>query len=206
MQPRHADRAHRSRSAEAQGHHVLQVRHDAARRRDPAAARDDGPRDVQRGVHRRRARARRRHDRRPQQRLGRRRTRRSWPSAPGLGTGGSGAVGHRVPGSDRGPARATASATTSARSAPAAPAAAVGRAASGSSSWRRSSARTTTRSIRQKLAQLYTLQQIGRILGAAHEVARAAHRRRAEHREADDERPAPAPARSRQRDHRRRTA
>ena len=57
LQPRHADRAHRSRPAEAQGHHVLQVRHDAARRRDPAAPRDDRPRDVQRGVHRQRARA-----------------------------------------------------------------------------------------------------------------------------------------------------
>ena len=70
QQRRHADRAHRSRPPEAQGHHVLQVRHDAARRGDPAAARDDRPRDVQRGVPRQRDRARRRHDRRPQQRLG----------------------------------------------------------------------------------------------------------------------------------------
>ncbi len=36
-EPRHADRAHGSRAAEAQGHHVLQVRHASTRRRDPAA-------------------------------------------------------------------------------------------------------------------------------------------------------------------------
>ena len=82
QQRRHADRAHRPRSPEAQGHHVLQVRHDAARRRDPPAARDDRPRDVQRGVHRQRARARRRHDRRAQQRLGGREHHARCPSAP----------------------------------------------------------------------------------------------------------------------------
>ena len=43
------------------------------------------------------------------------------------------------------------------------------------------------------------------VLGAAREVAESAHRRRAEHRQADDERPAAPAARGRQRDHRRRT-
>ena len=60
--------------------------------------------------------------------------------------------------------------------------------------------------IRQKLAQLYTLQQIGRYSALRDEVAAQRHRRRAEHRQADDERPAPPAARGRQRDHRRRTA
>ena len=44
------------------------------------------------------------------------------------------------------------------------------------------------------------------VLGAARQVAEPAHRRRAEHREADDERPAAPAARGRQRDHRRERA
>ena len=63
--------------------------------------------------------------------------------------------------------------------------------------------RNTERPIRQKLAQLYTLQQIGRYSALRAKTAEPAHRRRAQHRQADDERPAPPPARSRQRDHRR---
>ena len=55
--PRHAARPHRPRRAQAPGHHLLRVRHAPARRRDPPAARDDRPRDVQRGVPHRRARA-----------------------------------------------------------------------------------------------------------------------------------------------------
>ena len=55
--PRHAARPHRPRRAQAPGHHLVRVRHAPARRRGPAAARDDRPRDVQRGVPHRRRRA-----------------------------------------------------------------------------------------------------------------------------------------------------
>ena len=97
-----------------------------ARRRDPAAARDDRPRDVQRSVHRQRARARRRHHRRAQQRLGR---------GEHHADGGARRARHRRfrrARATRSRARSrasstTASATTSARSAPAAPAAAGSR-------------------------------------------------------------------------------
>ena len=51
--------AHRPRCAEAQGHHVLPRRHDVAGHRHPPAARDHRRRSVQRGVLRRRVRARR---------------------------------------------------------------------------------------------------------------------------------------------------
>ena len=60
----------------------------------------------------------------------------------------------------------------------------------------------TDPNIRQKLAQLYTLQQIGRFSSLRAKSPESAHGRRAEHRQADDERPAPPAARGRPRDHR----
>ena len=55
--------------AEAPRHHLRHRRHDGAGHRHPAAARDDRPGDVQRGVPRRRVRARRLRDRRGRRRL-----------------------------------------------------------------------------------------------------------------------------------------
>ena len=66
----HAPRPYRSRRAQAQGHHVVRVRHAPARRGGAAAARAHRPHDVQRGVPQRRARPRRRGDRRAQPRMG----------------------------------------------------------------------------------------------------------------------------------------
>ena len=60
---------HRPRRAEAQGHHLLPRRHDVAGHRHPAAAGDHRRRSVQRGVLRRRVRARRDGGRRGQRRL-----------------------------------------------------------------------------------------------------------------------------------------
>ena len=67
--PRHADRPDRSRAAEAPGHHLVRLRHEAAGRRRPAPPGDDGPGPLQRGVPRGRPRPRQRDHRRPQQRL-----------------------------------------------------------------------------------------------------------------------------------------
>ena len=120
----------------------------------------------------------------------------------GLGTGGSRCGRQRVPRTDRRRSSTTAPATTSVRSAPAEPAAAGSRPRTAHRSSRRSSARTPTRTIRQKLAKLYTMQQIGRFSSLRAKSPRSAHGRRAEHREADDERPAAAATRGRQRDHR----
>ena len=92
----------------------------------------------------------------------------------GLGTGGSGAVGSAFAGPIAEPARRTGSATTSARCAPAAPAAAVVRPRKSLTKLAKELGKDDDPVIRQKLAKLYTLQEIGRYLGAAHEVARAA--------------------------------
>ncbi len=70
-QPRDAPRAHVARPAQAQGHHLFQVRHAPTGRRDPATPRDDRSGAVQRSFHRQRGVQRRRHHRRAQQRLGR---------------------------------------------------------------------------------------------------------------------------------------
>ena len=80
----------------------------------------------------------------------------------GLGTGGSGARGQRVPGPDRRPARRPRRRPRRARSAPAAPVAAGMAAAQRLMKLAQELGRNTERPIRQKLAQLYTLQQIGR--------------------------------------------
>ena len=66
----HLPRPHRRRSAQAQGHLVPRRRHGGARHRDPAAGADHRRRRVQRGVLRRRVRARRPSRRRAEQRLG----------------------------------------------------------------------------------------------------------------------------------------
>ena len=56
--PGDAHRPHRSRRAQAPGHHVVRSRHAPARRRGPSPDRDDGTRPVQRGVPDRRPGAR----------------------------------------------------------------------------------------------------------------------------------------------------
>ena len=61
--------AHRPRCAKAQGHHLLPGRHEVAGHRHPAAARDHRRQPVQRGVLRRRLRARRDGGRTGQRRL-----------------------------------------------------------------------------------------------------------------------------------------
>ncbi len=199
-EPRHAPRAHRARPAEAQGHHLLQVRHAPARSRDPAAAGDDRSRALQRGLHRQRPRQRRRHHRRAQQRLGRgehdadgrarrprhRRLRRR---------------GQRVPRADREPARRPGRRPRR----------------SGAHRWHRRrrnrsgiAAREARAGARQE-RRPHVAPEAGAalhapadrpLLGPAGEVAESAHRGRAQHREADDERPVAVAARGRQRDHR----
>ena len=90
-------RAHQPDRAEAPGHHVVRLRHAPEGGRGSSAQGDDGPRDVQRGVHDRRDRRRRRPHRRRERRLvrrqhdaalrairhGRRRRPRRWARSPG---------------------------------------------------------------------------------------------------------------------------
>ena len=170
LQPRHAHRPHRSRRAEAHGDLVLRVRHGPARRRDPAAARDDRPRDVQRGLPRRRARARLEHDRRPEQRLGRRqhdargrarRARQRRQRRGGLGVPGSEGRSprqarrrHRRPGPHRRDRRRRG------RHGPAPHQARPG-----------ARGKTDDPLVRQGLARMYSLQQIGKYSIAADEDA-----------------------------------
>ena len=80
----------------------------------------------------------------------------------GLGTGGSGGAGNAFPGPIAEPARTIASATTSARSAPAGPAAVDCAAAQRLIKLAQELGRNNDPNIRQKLAQLYTMQQLGR--------------------------------------------
>ncbi len=65
----HLPGPHQPHRAEAPRHHLRDRRHEVARPRHPPAARDDRPRDVQRGVPRRRVRPRRLRDRRGRRRL-----------------------------------------------------------------------------------------------------------------------------------------
>ena len=67
-----APRAHRSRRAQAQGHHLLPARHEEPGRHREAAQADHRRRGVQRGVLRQRAHPRVAHPGRPEQWLGRR--------------------------------------------------------------------------------------------------------------------------------------
>ena len=120
----------------------------------------------------------------------------------GLGTGGTGAAGNAFPGPDRRSARRPRRRPRRPDAHRAAPAVAGSPAANGREAGKELG-RNNERPIRQKLAQLYTLAADRPVLGDAGQVAESAHRRRAEHRQVDDERPAAPPARRRQRDRRR---
>ena len=149
-------------SPKHQGITYFARRHAPARRRDPPAARDHRPRDVQRGVPHRRARPERRRHRRPQQRLGgrqhhadvraqrarrrrRRRQRRRRSRAPSAAT------------SPAAPATSSAPATS-----PTAAVAGRRRRCRTSPRWPRPTARSTTPRSARTSMQLHTLNEIAR--------------------------------------------
>ena len=202
--PRHADRPHRRRRAQAQGHHVLRDRDGPARRRRPAAARDDRPGAVQRGVLRRRPRPRLGPHRRPRQGLGGRPTRRSPTSAPASAAGGSGAVGGAAPGAK---ARMLGKRVGDLASGGAG---AAGRSALAGKSGQmlhrrrpRPGSSTTTRVVRQQLARAVHADRDRPVhvdAGEGGQGAGQGARSRGEHRQAHDEPDHPAVTRPRARD------
>ena len=138
---------------EAPRHLVVRLPARPARRHDPAAARDDRRRGVQRGVPRRRRLRRRRTSSAARATAGPSRRRRSSSSAPGIGAGGAHA-GFPAPGPKGGMLGRTRRRRGARPDAGRQPHAVARRRPQ---RWRVSTAGTTIPSIRQKLARLVTL-------------------------------------------------
>ena len=121
----------------------------------------------------------------------------------GLGSGGSGAAGTAFPGPLWPGSWTSGSATSSARSAPAEPVAAGGNMAQSLIKLAKDTGRASDPNVRQSLARMYSLQQIGKFSSLRARAGRR-ERRRAEHGQAHDERHAAPEPRGRDADPRRR--